>query len=609
MTYSMMHSLKIVAKNLPRHPYLPPAEVVRDELAKMCLSTNAFIAVPTEDDFRLRIWGTPEQVEKAKAQLQSWEMHVKGPGKHDVKHRAWTKQSALDGREEDRLLRRNMQDHQHEIFRHFASDAIFPFEAYLVWPDGYDLQNFIDDYDSNVLADMSQKFNCVISHERDGLRATKISSENQNAVFVVYARLHGLVKEMVARKRRGIRNVQCQFPSFSECRQLVTLRPDTIRDKMVQSPQLAGTPLSPSEAEKWSQLSITTNKKYRAATKTALRSCIKSLHVSQKHVRMRVSFGRIALYKYKRAANGQDYEIEEFITMLQDPLVQTMQCPLLTDASFNFIDKLNASDALDEPEYSWVVRFEFAGGQDERLLLEREFSYNPIDPEEPSVSATRWIKFSSNQTHDVTELLELNHLDLEKVGYQFHIGAATIYSNQKVSQSLRSFAGNVAFRPSLNGLRFTPSKHSVFPPGNHELLTVYEVAIAKYRFKDTKGSLEVKRVDEFPQRHGEPSAVPVRTEWRANYYYQEWDNLMAQFANIEAGNDVDWSRDISTFFPKIINEDHPRSLPQGFRNFMKEVEEVQVLLDDAANTTTHGVKSKQTITNGVNGSNAETSNT
>ena len=603
--YSMMHSIKTVAKSLQKHQYLSQTEVVKDELAKMCLSTNAFIAVPPEDDNVLRIWGTPEQVEKAGKQLHAWEMHVKGPGKNDAKNRVWTKQNALDGREEDRLLRKNIQEHQREIFQHFASDAVFPFEAYLVWPDGYDLQNFIDDYETSVLADMSQKFNCIISHERDGLRATKISSEHEQAVLLVYARLVGLVKEMVARKKRGIRTLQCQLPSFDECQQLVALRQCLVGCDMVHIPQLTGNLLPATEAEKWSQLSTTTNKKYRTATKSALRSCIKSLHVSQKHVRMRVSFGTIALTQFKRAANGQAHEIEEFITMLQDPLVGTKQCPLAGDASFDFIDKLNNSDALGEPEYSWAVHFAFAGGQAEQLRLEREFSYNPIDPEEPSVSATRWMKHSSNTTQDVTELLEVNHLDLEKIGYQFHIGAMTIYSNQKVSQSLRSFAGNVAFKPSLNGLRFKPSKHAIYPLGNRELVEVNEVAIAKYQFRDTKGTLEIRRTDTFPQQSGESRAVPVRTEWRANYYYQEWDNLMAQFANIDAGEDIGWSRDLPAFFPKVVDEDYPKSLPQGFTKFMKEVEEIQVLLDQAigqqAGTRVAGVDGRVASTNGVNG--------
>ncbi|KAK5939219.1 hypothetical protein PMZ80_008522 [Knufia obscura] len=603
--YEMMHSIKTVAKNLPKHNYLSPAEIVKDELARICLSTNAFIAVPPEDDHVLRIWGTPEQVEKARAHLLSWEMHVKRPGKGDAKAKAWTKQNALDGREEDRLLRKNIQEHQHEIFQHFASDTVFPFEAYLVWPDGYDLQNFIDDYDSSVLIDMSHKFGCAISHEKHGLRATKVASENQHAVFLVYARLVGLVKEMVARRKRGIRTVQCQLPSFDECLQFVAVRPNTTYNMDIHVPELAGPFLPPTEAEKWSQLSSTTNKKYRTATKTALQSCIKSLHVSQKHVRMRVNFGQIALSTYRRSTNDRDFEIEEFITMLQNPMVKTSQCPLLVEASFDFIDALNTLDVLGEPEYAWAVQFDFGGGQAEQLRLEREFSYNPIDPDEPSVSATRWLKSSADTTQDVTDLLELNHLDLKKIGYQFHIGAATIYSNQKVSQSLRSFAGNVAFKPSLNGLRFAPSKHAVFPLGNRELETVREEAVAKYRFKDTKGTLEVKRVDIFSQQFGEPSPVPQRTEWHANYYYQEWDNLMAQFANIEAGQDVDFTRDILTFFPKVVDEDYPKSLPQGFKNFMKEVEEIQLLLSQAlgehAGKKAKVAEREPEMTNGVNG--------
>ena len=604
--YPLMHPIKTVAKSLPKQGHLSPAEVVKDELARICLSTNAFIAVPPEDDHVLRIWGTLEEVEKAKANLHSWEMHVKGPGKNDGKHRFWTKQNALNGREEDRLMRKNLQDHQHEIFRHFATDTIFPFEAYLVWPDGYDLQNFIDDYDSRVLNEMSHKFKCVINHEKDGLRATKISADNQEVVFQVYARLMGLVKEMVARKKRGIRAVQCQLPSFTECQQFVVLRPSTVHGRKVHLPELTGSFLPLAEAEKWSQLSTNTNKSYRTATKTAIRSCIKSLYVSQKHVRMRVSFGKIALNQFKAPAHGQDYhEIEEFITMLQDPMVGSLQCPLLTGSSLGFVDELTTIDELGEPALSWTVLFDFGGGQGEQLRLEREFSYNPIDPAEPSVSATRWLTTSSDTTQDVADLLQLNHLDLSKVGYRVHVGSSTIYSNSKVSQSLRSFAGNVAFRPSLNGLRFEPTKHAVFPLGNRELEKVSEVTIAKYKFKDTDGTLEVTRVDIFPQQLGQPSPVPLRTEWQVNYYYQEWDNLMAQFANIEPGGDVEWNRDLTTFFPKVVDEDHPKSLPQGFHNFMKEVEEIQILLARAlakqASANPEVAKRESLRTNGVNG--------
>jgi len=88
---------------------------------------------------------------------------------------------------------------------------------------------------------------------------------------------------------------------------------------------------------------------------------------------------------------------------------------------------------------------------------------------------------------------------------------------------------------------------------------------------------------------------PVDTKWHAVYYYPEWDNLLGEFASIKAGEDVNWIKSVATFFPE--GGDQWTALPQGFKNFITEVEEIQDLLAEAISRVAKG-KGKAKEVNG-----------
>ena len=77
------------------------------------------------------------------------------------------------------------------------------------------------------------------------------------------------------------------------------------------------------------------------------------------------------------------------------------------------------------------------------------------------------------------------------------------------------------------------------------------------------------------------SAQPASTEVTAQYYYHGWDRLMAHFANNEPGEDVKWERALATFFPRKTDPDNTNNLPQGFKNFMNEIDEIRTMLTNA----------------------------
>ncbi|KAK5085909.1 hypothetical protein LTR05_005198 [Lithohypha guttulata] len=604
--YEMMQPFNKVSQRLPKDRNISPRQALTDELAKICTSTGAFIEVPDDDSYVLKIWGSPEEIQRAKDTARSFEMYVAGPGTSTSRgsNKPWIKQRALDAREEDRNIRESLRINEQNAFQ-YADESLLPYEAHLIWPEGYDLQDFVADYDQGVLERLRDTFTCHITHTREGTRATRIACETQQSLFQVYNRLLGLMKEMVAKKKQGLRATQCRLPGANDfCKRTslekvaITSYPFTAH---IPKPVGVEHELPPGE-EHWPQLSKASNKRYRNATKKALRSCINGLYLSEKHVRMRVSFGTIALTKLKRPANGQDtYEVEEFINMVQQPNVEARMLPLSSGASFDLIDYMDTLSEFGEPDISWALECCFTGAQGS-LRLEKEFTASHIDPDKPNVAAIRWLDDSSNQLGSVGELLKIHHMVLGKVGYTFEMVAAGIYQNQKTKQELRGFSDKVDLKPSLKGLRFAPAKHALFPPSNRDLKAMREITIARYSYKDTKGTFEIRRTDTFPQNAGEASAVPASIEWTAVYYYEEWDRLMAQFANIRPGEDVEWKRDLTTFFPKVVDEDHPTMLPAGYKKFMDEVEEIQALLTRATEALSAAEPVHTDSRKGVNGS-------
>lgn len=590
--FEMMKDFGKLSRRLPQDKSISSRQIAIDQLAKICISTKAFIKVPGEDSQVFEIWGSPEEVTQAKEVLKLLELPLIGPGSAaKAKEHRWIKQGAVDAREEDRALRAGLKDYEQEALR-YADDSLLPYEAHLLWPEGYDLENFIEDYDTEVLADIRSKFACHISHSYGAPCATKISCETKQGLFQVYNRLLGLMKEMIAKKKQGQRIVLCHRPG--NCQKLKT-QPTTACNTTVFVPipvYFSETALRTDTSTPSADDSM--KRQYRNATKKALRSCISGLHLSEKHVRMRTTFGVVALTNFKRPSDGSNtYGFDSFSEMLGEPGVATIQCPLATGVSYELLDHISAMPEFGEPDLSWTVECHFAG-LNGTLMLEKEFTPSYIDPDEPNSTGQRWLDIAA-----ALSLLDVTHMVPGSIGYQLTLGAADIHSNLKTKQEQRSFANDVKLRPSLNGMRFAPGKHAIFPPSNKDLLLVKEVTIAKYSFKDTKGTFEIRRTDTFPQNVGQVDALPRSIVWTGHYYYEEWDRLMSQFGNIRAGDDVEWRRDLTTFFPKVVDEEYPTMLPVGWRKFMDEVEEIRGLLAKATTNTRSDDNEQRNGTNGT----------
>lgn len=588
-------SIKNLREGLPKQQNLLPAEIFRDRLADISIDTNTFIVVSETNEYACNIWGEPNDISRAKAALRALELSLTQPSKGE---KAWIKQGAYDGRVVHRDIVDTWQNVQREHFQRDTDLNTLAYQAHLYWPDGYDLEKFLDYYCDDVLKELMTKYTCII-RQNPAERVIKIGCDTQQVLFQVHNRLIGLTREMVAKQKPGLYATHCEVPSLAAYRDKVKLINTLTSAGRVNIPTLTGKTLPNSEYENWTQLSSSINKRYRLAAKNALRSCISSLHTSRKHLQLRINFGNFGLLQVMKADSGSDtYQIDEFLHKIQKPGTKVVQCPLEEGQSFHFIDNIESVQDLQPLDISWEVHFDFSSGTSKRLQLVKEYIPNFIDPDEPSVAATRWLTFDDTAIDDNSEILSVNHIDMEKCGYNLHLGGGTIFQSQRTSNANDAFEKTIRFRPSMNGLRYDSNKHVIHPYGNPELTTIREVTIAKYQYKDTRSTFEVRRTDTFNARSGESSPIAERTEWTAAYYYAGWDSLLSDFANIDPGQDVEWKRNLETFFPKIEDEDNPRVLPHGFKTFMKEVDQLQTLISKAIkpNNTTHNNNNTNGIT-------------
>lgn len=574
-------SIKNLTEKLSKQQSLPSSHVFREHLAAISIDTNAFIAVSETNDAACNIWGEPNEVDRARNGLQTFEMITIEPGKGQKSNQKWAKEYAYDGRIVHREILTAWTNYLNNHFREDTDDTMMPYQAHLYWPDGYDLEKYLDYYSGNVLRDLMDKYQCIIKLKPTE-RIIKIGAQAQQALFHVYNRLMGLAREMVARQKPGLYATHCEVPGVNAYRDQVKLINSVTSTGRIIIPILTGKVLPKTEHENWTQLSTEINKKYRRATKNALRSCISSLHASQKHLQLRVIFGNFGLAQVMRADDGQDtYHIDEFLHKIQKPGTKVLQRPLEEGQSFYFINNIESYPEFQKLELSWEVCFEFSGGPNKKLELVKEYVENIVDRGEPSVAATRWLSYDDASVDDHSEILSVNRIDMQKCGYNLYLGGGTIFQNQTTSEANAAFERTVKFRPSMDGLRHQSNKRVIHAHSNAGLTTVRETTVVKYSFKETRGTFEIRRTDIFNAKPGELSPVAIRTEWSANYYYAGWDSLLSDFGNIEPGEDIEWQRDLKTFFPKVADEDNPQALPTSFKDFMKEVNELQILITKA----------------------------
>ena len=579
--------------------YESSVRVARERLDEICLKTDAHIRTPEDEETRIPIWGTEEQVEQALNELQSFELYVRKVGVRP-KQGGWWKTNAFDGRVASRQEEAERELVMAEGLRILEQDTEFDFEAIFLWPDELDIDRFISQHNTTALNEIRGSILCRIDFNPTGIKFIKISANSDEHIRNIYLRVLNMVKEDIAQNGRFVVSNRFRLPRAEMFRDRVGLDHDPKANLYLAT--LHGNPLPEAEVDDWNRLWLSEEDKNHNLISSAIDMSLKSLQASQRHVRMRVTFGELGFSQLELPKDDdRNYNFDEFCSMIVKRRTTLQSMGLRTNRGnlADLVETLCNMEEFGELESRCVLHFDFEGRNNHKLRFESEFKQASAS-DDMEMFASRWLEFGKV---DDSEILEVNLLDFEhlKTNCQFHIGARSIYSTAaKGSQSeLQSFASRVRFKAAPAGIKAPPRRRAIYPPGRQDLIQTEEIQVARFRFKQGDGYFELHRRDIYDERT--KTATPMTSIWTAWYYYPEWDNILGEFASLRPGEEVPWRRNLGTFFinPKATHDS--RALPRGFDAFMGEVEEISALLQDAIDRLPE-VEVEDLYGNGQNGS-------
>jgi len=548
-------------------------------LQEIGAQTKTYLQASRDIENKILIWGTPDQVVAAKAELARFEAEVEAAAKGS--NNQWLKFGALDGRAEHRQEIQATKKLFEDALK--ISNMQYPIEGALLWPKDLDIAEFSND-NTEAFDDMRRQHYCKIDFRQDGNGRSwmKISVEQQSHLTNIISRTTNIVKEYVAKRDRVLKFNIIHYPSFAIYRQEVGMLDQDPKTKSYL-PTLHGEPAS--DEEEWLQIRKAKDSANRRRVKTVINRALKSLAISQRHVRMRVAFGELGFIQFRKPSDGsQSYRFEEFDNMVTDGRTKFSlnNLPVRQGEIKDLADVLSSMDAFKCPSISYGAFLDFAGSSDQAhsmVRLECVFGTWGSEGEDFAIQEQRWIEIN-----ETVGKLQLSVLNFDRPDYQFTIDAFPLFENKRISKEQAIFQNNVSFKAPPDGIKAAPRLRVEFPASSNNLRSISDITTIKWRFKSTDAVFELRRKDVYDYTPGKRSSVLQESRWHATYYYPEWDNLMGQFANVKPGENVRWAKTISTFFPEDEDDagwETGLALPQGFQSFINEVEEVQELLADA----------------------------
>jgi hypothetical protein len=340
---------------------------------------------------------------------------------------------------------------------------------------------------------------------------------------------------------------------------------------MLAIPELEGMDLSIPEDESWERLLRGRNKSNCKDVGKALEKCLKSLRLSEKHVRMRVNLGQLAFKQYQLPSNGSgQYRFDDLCTMVgNDRTILQLQGLLTGPDTDAIVDRCASHPMFINPTETYSAQIDFTEpNKPTTLRLEKAFSVSAKDVFD---DGHRWLEFPSGSEGS---LLEVNMLDFENLDWQMTINSASFPENVR-SKQLDWFQTYVRFEPAPGDeLKGKPKRRVFYRPGGPNPILVTELTTITYDVRDTDAKFELTRKDEYAQtQYGTQTGPPISRLF-ASYFYPNWDNLLGAYASLQPGEQVEWQPSLSTFFPDTTSEGKPK----GLKKFIEEVKQIQRVL-------------------------------
>jgi hypothetical protein len=421
---------------------------------------------------------------------------------------------------------------------------------------------------SSKLQGLRKNFWCAIDYDST-TSFVRVMANEERSLLQVVQRIINLVKELIAELNQVTKANLLQLPSKSAYGSSVRLEKN---ESMLAIPELEGMNLSMPEDENWERLLRDRNRSNRKDVGKALEKCLKSLRLSEKHVRMRVNLGQLAFKQYQLPLDGsKQYRFNDFCTMVgNDRTILELQGLLIGADTDAIVDRCASHPMFINPTETYSVQIDFTEpNKPTTLRLEKAFSVSLKDVFD---TGHRWLEFPSGSEGS---LLEVNMLDFENLDWQMTINSASFPENVRTSKHLDSFQANVTFTPAPGDeLKGKPKRRVFYRSGGPNPILVTELTTITYDVRDTDAKFELTRKDEYKQtQYGTQTGPPISRLF-ASYFYPNWDNLLGAYASLQPGEQVEWQPSLSTFFPDTTSEGKPR----GLKKFMEEVQQIQRVL-------------------------------
>ncbi|KAK6335260.1 hypothetical protein TWF718_010694 [Orbilia javanica] len=550
---------------------------------------------------RVRIWGAHSAVEKAKVYLMYLNKHADKDFQSATKKTlGWAKVKALPGqRHRDAATKQEKQQQEKNRYRlPPKADETFPFTGAFAWP-----QTEVNpgevlgmNYESLDPVRHDNGVYIIYSYKRHHFRVLGYSQESIDKAL---DRIYVVFCEIAARNRPQIQYTLIQPPRFY-CPQvsmdsehglgsvIEAFKPSN--DAVGVEPRLADDGTLDHEPN-WEAKRQTLSLANDSYIKAALDNCLKDLNYMRMYAKLRIYFGSMIVFGYKRPKYTL-HTAEEIQRMMQE---RVAKCEVIrhigsTAAGHRLRDYCDSychssassgpngvvlspanpkdADGIMEPEYSTSMYLLVNRRPDPIFELKLEVDFRKSPTGDYIVTARRWHRVPRTETNGSNSFskkrmpLDLKVVNLDMgVAYQFDLTLGQPFVDFDKMPILNEFVLHLELVDSKHGKNkrvsyielpgikvtniITKTRYPYYFVGSHYVfeITQYE-HIRANDGGDRKMAANLPSGG-FPASYSHHSTTDIL--WGASVYNKEWDTAFAKQADLPIGHAGDWQPNVESF--------------------------------------------------------------
>ncbi|EEP81097.1 predicted protein [Uncinocarpus reesii 1704] len=401
-------------------------------LERITAETGAFIPPPHNNEQFFRVWGTSEQVRKARLIVsQALAIFTSSQPQNKKKSDHFVKISSYCEQKEERINQIEKHDSMLQLLRQRPDPSSrFPETLIFLWPsDELPMESALGPQ-LEALDPLRIEFGCPIYVDEELPSYIRVDAYDHDTVLKVVSRLRAEWAELLATMHVKVKLYLIQPPEkLMNCEVQIRM-PRLANGVILCTPVLYGMLVGPnhprSQKDKRELVCMKNEKRLRDAVEQSLQG----LRFLKGHVRMRLNFGVFVLDEYRTPQGKPRHSYEEFRTMLFNSKTKGRLIPGLDFRHGNqdLLSRIAAATDLLSPYEAtaftleqatplYAVNFEFIGEDSSVLRLEAEFAKSPASGL-LEVFQRRWIRPHEGKSFgDQRPPLQIGVIDFER--YEF----------------------------------------------------------------------------------------------------------------------------------------------------------------------------------------------